>query len=45
MVDEAGTRHPLQGDVDIAVGGRQPGRDGQYAGDTDGVTTILRLGP
>ena len=45
MVDEAGTRHPLQGDVDIAVGGRQPGHDGQYASDTDGVTTILRLGP
>jgi len=31
--------------VDIAVGGRQPGHDGQYASDTDGVTTILRLGP
>jgi len=44
LVDEKGARHPLNGDVDIAVGGRQPGRDGTYAEDTSGVTTTIRLG-
>ena len=43
MVDETGARHPLTGDVDITVGGRQPGRDGRYASDADGVTTTLGL--
>jgi beta-glucosidase len=44
LVDEKGARHPLDGDVDIAVGGRQPGRDGRYAEDTSGVTTTIHLG-
>jgi len=44
MVDEAGARHPLSGDVDIAVGGRQPGRDGRSPDDTAGVTTPVPLG-
>jgi beta-glucosidase len=43
-VDETGTRRPLQGDVDIAVGGRQPDRSARYADDTQGATTELRLG-
>ena len=43
-VDEAGTRRPLDGDVDIAVGGQQPGRDGRYADTTVGSTTTLHLG-
>ena len=30
-VDEAGARRPLDGQVDIAVGGRQPDRSGHYA--------------
>jgi beta-glucosidase len=45
LVDEAGARRPLAGDVDIAVGGRQPGRDGSYEADTAGVTTTLHIGP
>jgi beta-glucosidase len=45
-IDEAGKRRPLgDGDVDIAVGGRQPDRSGRYADDTQGATTVLRLGP
>jgi beta-glucosidase len=43
-VDEAGTRRPLDGDVDIAVGGQQPGRDGRYPDTTVGSTTTLHLG-
>jgi beta-glucosidase len=43
-IDEAGARHPLDGDVDIAVGGRQPARDGRYADESEGVTTTLHLG-
>ena len=44
MVDEKGARQPLDGDVEISVGGRQPGRDGRYPDDTAGVTTTLKLG-
>jgi hypothetical protein len=44
MVDEAGARHPLSGDVGIAVGGRQPERDGHYPDDTAGVTATVHLG-
>jgi beta-glucosidase len=44
-IDETGTRRPLQGEVDIAVGGRQPDRSGKYADDTQGATAGLRLGP
>jgi beta-glucosidase len=44
FVDETGARKPLTGDVDIAVGGRQPARDGRYADESSGVTTTLNLG-
>jgi hypothetical protein len=44
FVDDNGARQPLIGDVDIAVGGRQPDRAGRYADDTQGMTTTLRLG-
>ena len=43
MVDERGARRPLAGDVDVAVGGRQPDPAGRYASDADGVTTVLHL--
>jgi beta-glucosidase len=43
-VDEAGKRRPLDGEVDIAVGGHQPGRDGRYPDTTAGSTTTLHLG-
>jgi beta-glucosidase len=43
IVDEHGTRRPLTGDVDVAVGGRQPDRSGRYGSDADGVTTVLPL--
>ncbi len=43
-VDEAGARRPLDGQVDIAVGGRQPDRSGHYASDTEGATTTIALG-
>ena len=43
-IDEAGARRPLDGQVDIAVGGRQPDRSGHYASDTQGATTTLALG-
>ncbi len=39
-----GYRRPLDGDVDIAVGGQQPGRDGRYPDTTVGSTTTLHLG-
>jgi beta-glucosidase len=44
-VDDTGARRPLVGDVDIAVGGRQPDRAGRYADETQGATTTLRLVP
>ena len=44
-IDEAGVRHPLDGEVTVAMGGRQPDRLGQYESDTQGATTTLRLGP
>jgi len=43
-VDESGTRRPLSGEVELALGGRQPDRAGRYASDADGLTTVLRLG-
>jgi beta-glucosidase len=43
MVDEKGARHPLIGDVDIAVGGRQPDRAGAYDSDAGGVTGRLEV--
>ena len=43
-IDEAGARRPLDGQVDIAVGGRQPDRSGHYASDTEGATYTLALG-
>jgi beta-glucosidase len=43
-VDEAGVRRPLDGDVDIAVGGHQPGRDGRYVDTTGGSTTTVHAG-
>jgi beta-glucosidase len=45
LVDERGVRRPLAGDVDVAVGGRQPDPAGRYAGDADGLTTVLHLTP
>src|SRR5262249_28598221 len=44
-VDEPGARRPLLGDVDIAVGGRQPDRAAHYPDETQGATTTLRLVP
>ncbi len=44
-VDEAGVHRPLDGEVTVAMGGRQPDRLGRYDGDTQGATTTLRLGP
>jgi len=44
-IDEAGVRHPLDGEVTVAMGGRQPDRLGQYESDTQGATATLRLGP
>jgi len=44
FIDETGARRPLTGDVDIAVGGRQPDREGRYADETQGATTTLQLG-
>jgi beta-glucosidase len=44
-ISEAGVRRPLEGDVDVAVGGRQPDRSGRYADDTQGATTVVRVGP
>ena len=43
-IDEAGGRRPLDGEVDVAVGGRQPDRSGHYASDTQGATTTLAPG-
>ena len=43
-IDEAGSRRPLSGEVDVALGGRQPDRLGGYADDTQGATTTLSLG-
>ena len=45
FVDDGGSRRPLAGDVDIAVGGRQPDRAGRYASDAHGVTLRLSLSP
>ncbi|HMF39592.1 MAG TPA: glycoside hydrolase family 3 C-terminal domain-containing protein [Polyangia bacterium] len=45
LVDETGARRHLTGDVDIAVGGRQPDRTGHYADETQGATTTLHLAP
>jgi beta-glucosidase len=44
-IDESGVRHPLDGEVTVAMGGRQPDKLGQYESDTQGATTPLRLGP
>jgi beta-glucosidase len=44
-IDEAGARRPLSGDVDLAIGGRQPDHDGRYATDNLGATTTLKIGP
>jgi beta-glucosidase len=44
-INEGGVRRPLDGEVTVAVGGRQPDRIGLYASDTQGATTTLRLGP
>ncbi|HEY7370695.1 MAG TPA: glycoside hydrolase family 3 C-terminal domain-containing protein [Polyangia bacterium] len=44
-VDETGARRPLLGDVDIAVGGRQPDHTGHYADETQGATATLTLVP
>jgi beta-glucosidase len=40
-IDQTGARRPLDGQVDIAVGGRQPDRSGHYASDTEGATYTL----
>ncbi|HVZ86768.1 MAG TPA: glycoside hydrolase family 3 C-terminal domain-containing protein [Polyangia bacterium] len=44
LVDEGGTRRPIAGPVDIAVGGGQPDRDGHYPDDARGLTASVRLG-
>ena len=38
IVDESGARRPLEGQVDLAVGGGQPEADGRYRDDARGVT-------
>jgi len=43
-IDEAGKRRPLDGEVEMAMGGRQPDRLGHYPDQTQGATTTLRLG-
>jgi beta-glucosidase len=43
-IDEVGNRRPLDGEVTVAMGGRQPDRAGRYADETQGATTPLRLG-
>jgi beta-glucosidase len=45
FIDEAGARRPVAGDVDIAVGGRQPDRAGHYVDETQGAIATLRLVP
>jgi beta-glucosidase len=44
LVDERGTRRPLGGAVDVAVGGEQPDRDGRYPDGARGLTASVRLG-
>jgi beta-glucosidase len=44
LVDERGTRRPLGGAVDVAVGGGQPDRDGRYPDGARGLTASVRLG-
>ena len=43
LVDEAGARAPLTGDVAIAVGGRQPDAAWGYATASDGLTARARI--
>jgi beta-glucosidase len=43
-IDEVGNRRPLDGEVEVALGGRQPDRLGHYPDSTQGATTTLRLG-
>ena len=43
LVDDTGARRPLTGDVDIAIGGRQPNRAGHYASDAQGLTLRINL--
>jgi beta-glucosidase len=40
LVDERGVRRPLGGTMDLAVGGAQPGPDGHYFSDAQGLTTM-----
>jgi beta-glucosidase len=42
MVDEAGRRQLVPGQVTLAIGGGQPDRDGRYASPEQGVTLELR---
>jgi beta-glucosidase len=43
MVDDAGRRQLLPGEVTLALGGRQPDRDGRYPSADQGVTIGLRV--
>ncbi|HVU49623.1 MAG TPA: glycoside hydrolase family 3 C-terminal domain-containing protein [Polyangia bacterium] len=45
IVDEHGRRRRLDGDIDVAVGGRQPDRSWRFARSTDGVTARVHLRP
>jgi beta-glucosidase len=45
LVDDRGHRRALDGDIDLAVGGRQPGRTWRFARPGDGVTARVHLRP
>ncbi|HXJ23650.1 MAG TPA: glycoside hydrolase family 3 C-terminal domain-containing protein [Polyangia bacterium] len=44
LVDQGGTRRPLTGEVEVAVGGGQPDAAGRYADDARGLSASVRLG-
>jgi beta-glucosidase len=43
LVDEAGVRRPLDGEVEVAVGGGQPDEHWRYASDVAGLTTRVHV--
>jgi beta-glucosidase len=42
-VDSKGDRHPLAGEIDVAVGGSQPDPSGRYPDDRHGLTASIHL--